>query len=189
MTGWTSGTGEKSFHHTIRPLANTAVPYHIYPINRMSASPVPIQTLVIPAAAAAAASGDDDAVALSCSLRLCKHTATRDVLVIPCAKPTCPKGMHLSCFTSKYKYADFPKLVQNVQIVCTKGCYKAVASPMALTWRNDGPLGKEKEGCSEAILLDWLTEEGNYALYRGGPQTKGKKENSAAQIARIINDK
>jgi hypothetical protein len=72
--------------------------------------------------------------------------------------------MHLSCFTSKYKYADFPKLVQNVQIVCTNGCYKAVASPMALTWRNDGPLGKEKEGCSNAILLDWLTEEGNYAL-------------------------
>jgi hypothetical protein len=82
--------------------------------------------------------------------------------------------MHLFCFTSKYKYADFPKLVQNVQIVCTKGCYKAVAFPKALSWRNDSPLGREKEGCSEAILLDWLTEEGNYALYRGGPQTKGK---------------
>jgi hypothetical protein len=37
---------------------------------------------------------------------------------------------------------------------------------MALTWRNDGPLGKENEGCSEVILLLWLTEEGNYALYR-----------------------
>jgi hypothetical protein len=74
--------------------------------------------------------------------------------------------------------------------VCTKGCYKAVASPRALSWRNDGPLGREEEGCSETILLHWLTEEGNYALYRGGPQTKGKtKKKVAAQIARIINDK
>jgi hypothetical protein len=125
-----------------------------------------------------------------CNPRSCKHTATGDVLVIPCAKPSCPKGMHLSCFTSKYKYADFPKLVQNVQIVCTKGCYKAVASPMALTWKNDGPVGREVEGCSERILLQWITEEGNYALFRGGPQTKGKtKKKVAAQIARIINDK
>jgi hypothetical protein len=199
MTGRTGGTGEKLFAispQNTTPLITTAVAYFTYPINRMSGSTVPIQTLVVPAAAAAsaaaaaAASCDDDAVALSCCLRVCKHAATRDVLVIPCAKPTCPKGMHLSCFTSKYKYADFPKLVQNVQIVCTKGCYKAVASPKALSWRNDGPVGREEAGCSENILLQWLREEGNYALYRGGPQTKGKtKKKVAAQIARIINEK
>jgi hypothetical protein len=97
----------------------------------MRESPVPIESIDILA-------GDDDAVALSCSLRLCKHTATRDVLAIPRAKRSCLKGMHLSCFTSKYKYADFPKLVQNVQIVCTKGCYKAVTSPMALTYYERG---------------------------------------------------
>ena len=199
MTGRTGGTGEKlsaiSPQNTT-PLITTAVAYFTYPINRMSGSTVPIQTLVVPAAAAAsaaaaaAASCDDDAVALSCCLRVCKHAATRDVLVIPCAKPTCPKGMHLSCFTSKYKYADFPKLVPNVQIVCTKGCYKAVASPKALSWRNDGPVGREEAGCSENILLQWLRAEGNYALYRGGPQTKGKtKKKVAAQIARIINEK
>jgi hypothetical protein len=39
--------------------------------------------------------------------------------------------MHLSCFTSKYKYADFPKLVQNVQIVCTKETKKKVAAQIA----------------------------------------------------------
>jgi hypothetical protein len=42
----------------------------------------------------------------------------------------------------------------------------------------------------ERILLDWITEEGNYALYQGGPQTKGKaKKKVAAQITRIINAK
>jgi hypothetical protein len=199
MTGRTGGTGEKLFAispQNTRPLIDTAVAYHTFPINRMSGSTVAIQTLVLPAAAAAAAAAaascDDDAVALtvSYSLRLCKHTATCDVLVIPCAKPTCPKGMHLSCFTSKYKYADFPKLVQNVHIVCTKGCYKAVASPKALSWRNAGPVEREVAGCSETILLHWLRAEGNYALYRGGPQRKGKtKKKVAAQIARIINEK
>ncbi len=98
--------------------------------------------------------------------------------------------MHLSCFTSKYKYVDFPKLKEHVQVVCTKSCYKTVASPTAITWRNDGPVGKEEEGCSERILLDWLMAEGNYAKFRGGPQTKGKtKRKVAAEIARIINDK
>jgi hypothetical protein len=98
--------------------------------------------------------------------------------------------MHLSCFTSKYKYVDFPKLVQNVQIVFSKGCYKAVGSPKALTGSNNGPVGREVAGCLETILLHWLTEEGNYAYYRGGPQTKGKtKKKVAAQITHIINDK
>jgi hypothetical protein len=158
----------------------------------MSESPVPIEPGDIPAAAAAATSDEEEeeAVVLLCCNRACKFTATRDVLVIPCAKTTCPKGMHLSCFTSKYKYVDFPKLRENVQVVCTKGCYKSVGSPMAITWRNDGPLGKEEEGCSERILLDWLMKEGNYALFRGGPQTKGMtKKQVCAQIARIINDK
>jgi hypothetical protein len=156
----------------------------------MSESPVPIESVDILAATAAtgaaAASGDDAAVALCCNLRTsCKHFATRDVLVIPCARPTCTKGMHLFCFTSKYKYVDLPKLKEDVQVVCTKGCYKSVASPMAITWRNDGPLGKEEEGCSERILLDWITEEGNYAKFRGGPQTKGRtKKKVAADIVR-----
>ena len=199
MTGRTGGTGEKLFAispQNTRPLINTAVAYHTFPINRMSGSPVPIQTVDIPAAAAAAAaasasaSEEEEAAPLLCNPRSCKHIATGDILVIPCAKPSCPKGMHLSCFTSKYKYADFPKLVQNVQIVCNKDCYKAIASPMVLTWKNDGPVGREVEGCSERILLQWITEEGNYALFRGGPQTKGKtKKKVAAQIARIINDK
>ena len=166
----------------------------------MSESPVPIEFADIPAATAAtgvatgvatAAAADDDDAALCCNLRTwCKHFATRDVLVIPCARPTCTKGMHLSCFTSKYKYVDFPKLKERVQVVCTKSCYKTVASPTAITWRNDGPVGKEEEGCSERILLDWLMAEGNYAKFRGGPQTKGKtKRKVAAEIARIINDK
>jgi hypothetical protein len=186
------------FHHTIiRPLIDAAGPYPTYPINRMSESPVPFESVDIPAATAAtgvataAAADDDDDAALCCNLRTsCKHFATRDVLVIPCARPTCTKGMHLSCFTSKYKYVDFPKLKEHVQVVCTKSCYKTVASPTAITWRNDGPVGKEEEGCSERILLDWLMAEGNYAKFRGGPQTKGKtKRKVAAEIARIINDK
>jgi hypothetical protein len=151
----------------------------------MTDLPVPIQTVDTTAAAAAAAaasaSEEEEAAPLLCNPRSCKHTATRDVLVIPCAKPSCPKGMHLSCFTSAYK---------NVQVVHAKGCNKAVASPKALTWRNNGPVGREVDESSERILLDWITEEGNYALYQGGPQTKGKtKKKVAAQIACIINHK
>jgi hypothetical protein len=185
----TGGTGETLFavspHNTTSHRRSRSLP--TYPINRMSESPVPIESVDIPADAAAvataAASDDDDAVVLCCNLRTtCKHFATRDVLVIPCARTTCTKGMHLSCFTSKYKYADFPKLREDVQVVCTKGCYKSVASPMAITWRNNGPVGKEEEGCSERILLDWLMAEGNYAKFRGGPQTRGRTKKKVASV-------
>jgi hypothetical protein len=46
------------------------------------------------------------------------------------------------------------------------------------SWNNDGANGQGDPNTSEKILLDWLTDEGNYSKYRGKNNNGIKKFNS-----------
>jgi hypothetical protein len=75
-------------------------------------------------------------------------------------------------------------------VVCTKTCLKKYQAYMKRkpNWLNDGANGPDDRMCSEAILLDWLTTEGNYSMKWRGKDAKGKnKKQIALEIADLMN--
>ena len=58
-----------------------------------------------------------------------------------------------------------------------------------ILWTRDGKRGPDDPNNSMAILLKWLTAEGNYTKYRGGPTSNGKgKLYWAAMISNEIKE-
>jgi hypothetical protein len=86
-------------------------------------------------------------------------------------------------------YGELGSLPPGV-VVCTGKCYQRL---MTLTrrpgWHNDGGNGPEDPSTSERILLDWLTEEGNYSKYRGKNNNGVSKNKYAQRVADIMNSK
>ncbi len=86
-------------------------------------------------------------------------------------------------------------------VVCSKTCHKKVAKllqdvlqgkqPVSkgehLMWEKDGKNGKDDPNNSMSILLSYLTEGNNYAIY-GGNKKGIKKITIANMLARKIND-
>ncbi len=57
----------------------------------------------------------------------------------------------------------------NRSVVCTKQCYlmrQKIRTNLHFMWKKDGKYGKDDPNTSEAMLLRWLTEPGNYNRYR-----------------------
>ena len=139
-----------------------------------------------------------------CCIKKCKVT---EVSCYPCAsaqfetdeKKKCPKQIHILCFERMLEDQAITP-VENEEdgsnyVVCGKRCLNRVKkyfvdkntpkSKRSL-WSNDGPTD---EVSSMKILLDWITTEGNYSLYRGDTQSGKTKSSIAADIVRLMESK
>jgi hypothetical protein len=88
---------------------------------------------------------------------------------------------------------DQPKVGDDLLYHCPiKKCYTHVSRYATsvdngtLHWQNDGKYGENDPKNSEAILMEWMSAEGNYDLYRGS-KTGRKKDAICAQIAEMMN--
>ena len=71
-----------------------------------------------------------------------------------------------------------------------KEVYNKGNSALSLGWRNDGPKRQENSNMSEKELVLWLSNEENYARYRGGPGYGGvRKVDVCKEIMRQLNYK
>jgi hypothetical protein len=102
---------------------------------------------------------------------------------------TVANNLHMCCFKHKIMAKTrFENLAEH-EVVCHKKCYKKAAKSTAgLGWHNDGCEGVNDQNHSTAILITWLTKEGNYSNLWKGKSNGGKtKEKIAATIANEIN--
>jgi hypothetical protein len=75
---------------------------------------------------------------------------------------------------------------------CLKKKQQEVATPRTTRsfWHNDGPIDGPPSVNSLAILIEWLTVEGNFAKWKGGDRHSGvTKAVLSNQIAQIIKSK
>jgi hypothetical protein len=116
-----------------------------------------------------------------CVRRGCREEAP----LIACGH--CKRSIHYECYIQAY--GELGQLQPGV-VVCTTKCHARI---MSLTrrpgWHNDGAKGPEDPVTSERILLDWLTEEGNYSKYRGKNNNGVSKNKYAQKVADMMNSK
>jgi hypothetical protein len=119
---------------------------------------------------------------LRCVKRGCKDDVAP---LIPCGH--CKRTIHYECYVQCY--GELGSLPPGV-VVCTGKCYQRLLSLTRRPgWHNDGGNGPDDPVTSERILLDWLTEEGNYSRYRGKNNNGVSKNKYAQRIADIMNSK
>jgi hypothetical protein len=130
-----------------------------------------------PAAVAAVVS-----VKLKCVRRGCRETT--EALRV-CANINCGRPIHHACYLDLLgENETLPKDM----VVCTVKCYQKMAANVRKpSWNNDGANGPGDPNTSEKILLDWLTDEGNYSRYRGKNNNGVKKIQFAQRLADAMN--
>lgn len=122
--------------------------------------------------------------------------------LLDCANPSCTKATHFMCYQwliqVKNKNPNATdedlQLLPDGKVACTKACHKKM---MKAKERDEAESGRSKwhsdakpetpHLTSMKILLDWMTEEGNYSKYRGkdngGKKKKKFHEELAAQMS------
>jgi hypothetical protein len=108
-----------------------------------------------------------------CCLRGCTGFSSFQV---SCSANDCNKRIHSFCFEKMLEKNCIEKLedphTKVTLWVCSKGCHKKMekkinGQPSRLPWSMDGPNGPDDPVNSEAIIMEWLLTEGNYAKFRG----------------------
>ena len=104
----------------------------------------------------------------NCDVKGCLNPV--DATFLPCSNPNCEKQVHRYCFENKVcKSAKCDK--EDANQYCSVKCkevYDKGNAALSLGWRNNGPKGQENSNMSEKELVLWLSNEENYARYRGG---------------------
>jgi hypothetical protein len=117
-----------------------------------------------------------------CVRRGCRETT--EALRI-CANIQCRRSIHFQCYLQLV--AENEPLPNNL-VVCTVKCFQKIASNFRKpNWNNDGADGPGDPNTSEKILLEWLTNEGNYSKYRGKNNNGVKKIQFAQRLADMMN--
>ena len=98
-------------------------------------------------------------------------------VVLPCFAEGCDKVVHHECYhRAVVKRFSVEPLLDPVThldlVVCSKTCHNKVEraiihQPTRLPWDKDGKNGPDDPLNSMNILMEWLTEEGNYSRFRG----------------------
>ena len=100
-----------------------------------------------------------------------------DEVMLSCFAEGCEKNVHDTCYhravVRRYNVDPLVDPVTHVDIVvCSKTCHNKVEKaiihqPTRLPWDKDGKNGPDDPINSMNILMEWLTEEGNYSRFRG----------------------
>ena len=112
---------------------------------------------------------------------------------IPCFSVGCNKFICSACFNKLLEQTNLEPLNDGVVAHC-KTCHgkvaKAQLASSKLFWTNDAY--DSETYSSMQILLNWMTTEGNYSLFRGdvsSPSTLSKrKKDYCADLAKFMND-
>jgi phage host-nuclease inhibitor protein Gam len=125
--------------------------------------------------------------------RLGTRCLKKDEPLEACNSPGCPNSIHPSCF-KKVMLAVAEDEWEGL-LFCGKRCFNnnkkmleaaANKNKGRVLWQTDGPTPDIN---SMAVIIDWLTREGNYNRWRGGDKQNGtKKQVIANEISQIIRD-
>ena len=165
------------------PAANTAAPHVAAP------------TAAAPARARATNTSTAPAINnhCRCSKAGCVSVApVKECFVKECKRMFCVD--RVQNLISKHSLAAL-QIDNNLVHFCTKKHYDVLSSQLAehhpgstrTTWFNDGKKGWTDTVSSHAIIMQWLSAEGNYASYRGNKFGK-RKIDICAEVASQIND-
>lgn len=134
----------------------------------------------------------EQAIIVHCALQRCRMKRQPDTPTFVCAQEGCLKKIHHECF----KWLCDNRSTMEVDEenphhhFCSAGCYtkfhKPAPKPRAaqLRWNNDGANGSDVS--SDSIVIDWLTTQGNYEMWRGDSFGR-TKISIAGEIAALIN--
>ena len=133
----------------------------------------------------------ENAIVIFCFYSRCKKPKDNVIHLQECAKESCDKFVHQSCFQAMLKKNNVKELdltTESTEFFCSKHClnlYHKNAKKQHLAtlnypmidknhprkqWTEDfGPSGKS----SHDFVMDWLTTEGNYSKYVGGLGQEG----------------
>ena len=129
-----------------------------------------------------------------CSTRGCRGSLSP---LVECSSPDCNKQVHETCHERIIAKHSLEILQdphsKETLLVCSKTCYnkvekKLINQPSRLPWSMDGPRGTEDSINSEAIMLDWLLTEGNYARFRGNNDGT-RKQAIGKELSLLFKDK
>ena len=126
---------------------------------------------------------------IKCNVVGCR--ANNQMQLYLCANEGCTRNVHVLCYQGKIlldkKNGTNLDPLPDGQVTCTKACYKAVVKAKSVdsrgTWNTDGLKGSDDPHTSMKILLDWMTEQGNYSKYRGKDNEGVKKKQFATVLA------
>jgi len=126
--------------------------------------------------------------------RLGLQCLKKDEPLEACYSAGCPNSIHPSCF-KKVILAVAEDEWEGL-LFCDKRCFNnnkkmqevaANKNKGRVLWQTDGPT---PEINSMAVIIDWLTREGNYNRWRGGDRQNGTtKLGIASEISQIIKEK
>jgi len=126
--------------------------------------------------------------------RLGLRCLKKDEPLEACHSEGCPNAIHPSCF-KKVMLAVAEDEWEGL-LFCGKRCFNsnkkmqeaaANKNKGRVPWQTDGPT---PEINSMAVIIDWLTKEGNYIRWRGGDRQNGTtKLGIASEISQLIKDK
>jgi len=127
------------------------------------------------------------------SCRLSTRCLKKDEPLEACNSPGCLNFIHPSCF--KKVMSAVAKSEWEGLLFCGKWCFNNNKKVLeAVTNKNKGRVPWQTDGLtpeinSMAVIIDWLTKEGNYNRWRGGDKQNGKtKLGIANEISQIIKD-
>jgi len=111
-----------------------------------------------------------------------------------CHSAGCPNSIHPSCF-KKVMLAVAEDEWEGL-LFCGKWCFNSNKKMQEVAvnknkgrvpWQTDGPT---PEINSMAVIIDWLTKEGNYIRWRGGDRQNGMtKLGISSEISQLIKEK
>ena len=111
-----------------------------------------------------------------------------------CDNSRCNIYSHKLCyevlFSKKDWYTFLPSNHSDKVVYCNLACVTAAKKnnkEILYQWHNDGKDGEDDGNNSERILLDWLTEQGNWIKYKGKNNSGKTKLRYSKEIANIIN--
>ena len=129
---------------------------------------------IAPAPPAARSEGGGTGSAVKCGAVGCPALAE---VPSPCFAEGCEKVVHDACYhravVQRFSVEPLVDPVTHLDlVVCSKTCHNKVEKaiihqPTRLPWDKDGKNGPDDPTNSMNILMDWLTEEGNYSRFRG----------------------
>ena len=121
-----------------------------------------------------------------CHVRGCRVLGAQ---LLECSADGCSFGVHLMCYQGIILGHKNAALPDNC-VACKKKCYDSIvksrsASDSRGKWDCDGKNGPNDSHTSMKILLDWLTDEGNYVRFCGKDNDGVRK----TQFANILAEK